>query len=325
MKKIPLILILLILCVVTARGQPQYTTSDSIPFMLHTHFNDTLATWDSVYFVLWEGAVIIDTTKVLAGSESDTGMFFAIRPPLTKGTYIVRMIGFSDNAGTAISWNFSVVDPSDFKYTGAGCETPTGVNSIVINVKDEADSSAIDGCLVQIFNYTDETLIWTDYTNSLGEVTLMYDDDSLLVKLYKSRCAFTVPETLWIDGDEDTTYYGSVFDPGVPTDPNLCRVWGYIFNLGGSKDSTYTVMAEIETVPMWFDRVLISPYLKEAQTDSNGYWYVDLYPNSRLTPSGTRYKFEIKDENDNHLLKTGAGQYWIKSTVPDQQKWEFNQ
>jgi hypothetical protein len=77
--------------------------------------------------------------------------------------------------------------------------------------------------------------------------------------------------------------------------------------------TSVTVEAKISTTPLRYQSVLISPYYKTTNTDSDGYWYLDLYPNSILTPSNTQYDFTIYIPYGT-ILK-------LKTSVPEQSSW----
>ena len=331
MKKIPLILILVFLCVVTARGQPQYTTDDSIPFMANTHLNDTLATWDSLYFIVQKNSIVLDTTRVIV--ETETGVFNAIHAPVAKGSYLVREKAWYEDVPSGRSWNFSVVDPSDFKYTGTGCESPTGANLITITTKALSDSSAIPQCLIQFWNTDDSQLLWWEYTTSTGYVSFLYNADTLLLKMFKDQYSFTIPETLFIDGNEDTTYYGST-SLVYPPQANLCNVYGWIFDQTNSADTTF--LAKIEnvtydsttknedlTTPLRFQRAIISPYIAYDNPDTTGRFCFDIYRTASLNPDTTWYRLTVENKDGDQLLKREGGALGILFQAPDTVAYEI--
>lgn len=317
-----LILLMMLPCWKILNAQTPYTVSDSIIFREKTHLDDTLFTWDKVVVYLYQNRALVDST-VLA--HTDTGTFTGAHAPLSKGIYGLDFWYWLDDAPTGKTEHFIVIDPADFMYSGAACNAPTGANQVDITIKNSADSTAIATCLIQLWNYDQSTLIWWDFTNSLGQMSFMYDDDSLIILLSKSLYGFTIPETLWVDGAEDTTYYGSTVPIGPPVSPDLCRVWGQIADISGEKDTAYTISAEITTKPLWFGNVLISPYYKETNPDTSGIWFLDLYPNLLLIPSTTTYEFKITDDILNKaLLYDSETEKETKNiTVPDQDTSQF--
>jgi len=65
-----------------------------------------------------------------------------------------------------------------------------------------------------------------------------------------------------------------------------------------------------------YQNVLISPYYKTTTTDANGYWFLDLYPNSILNPGNTKYLFGVT-VTSGAILK-------LETTVPNQNSWELS-
>ena len=88
-----------------------------------------------------------------------------------------------------------------------------------------------------------------------------------------------MPETLTVDGDEDTTYYAQAFDPGMPPQAGLCRVYGWVYDINDQPVVGTRIEAGIKRVPLRYQNVLISPYHKSALTDTQGFWYLDVYSN----------------------------------------------
>jgi hypothetical protein len=203
------------------------------------------------------------------------------------------------------------VFPTRTLTSGAG----TGANQVIIRVKQSSDSAEIVECQVQVLNKTQTSTLGLLSTNADGKAAFALNSDTLCVRLYKPGWIFTVPETLKVNGNKDTTYYGSFFNPGNPPSANLCRVYGWVKDINNLPLVRAKIQAKIENVPLRSGNALISPYFKETETDSAGYWYLDLYPNSSLSPDTTQYNFFIY----------GAGGTILKSkaTVPNQSSWEL--
>jgi hypothetical protein len=124
-----------------------------------------------------------------------------------------------------------------------------------------------------------------------------------------------VPETLKVAGDEDTTYFADAFDPGSPPQAALCRVYGWIYDINNQPVDGAKIEAGIRTIPLRHQNIVVSPYYKSTATDEEGYWYLDLHPNSALNPSDTKYTFFIYSPSGTILR--------IETTIPDQGSWEL--
>ncbi|MFQ6002499.1 MAG: hypothetical protein ACE5KJ_02005 [Candidatus Zixiibacteriota bacterium] len=195
--------------------------------------------------------------------------------------------------------------------SGAG----SGANSVVIRCKQSSDSSNIALAFIQVTDSVENSTIGLLTSDSQGRGFFALDNGTYCVRMYKPGWQFTVPETLKVSGDEDTTYYADAFDPGSPPQPSLCRVHGWVYDINNQPEVGAKIEASIRTIPLRYQNVIVSPYYKSTTTDEEGYWYLDLYPNSLLSPSDTKYVFFIYNPSGTILR--------IETTVPDQGSWEL--
>jgi hypothetical protein len=193
--------------------------------------------------------------------------------------------------------------------------TGSGANSVVIRCKQSSDSSDIAFAQIQVLDSTENSTIGLLTSDSQGRGFFALDNGTYCVRMYKPGWQFTVPETLKVTGDGDTTYYADAFDPGAPPQPDLCRVYGWIYDINNLPVVGAKIEAGIKIIPLRYQNVIISPYYKTTTTDDEGYWHLDLYPNSALNPSNTNYVFFIYSASGTILR--------IKTTVPDQASWEL--
>jgi hypothetical protein len=191
-----------------------------------------------------------------------------------------------------------------------------GAYQVTITTKQTSDSAEISGAQVQILNLTQTSTLGILSTNASGKATFALDDDTLSIRMYKPGWIFDVPETLIVSGNTDTIYYADLFDPGSPPSASLCRVYGWIKDIQNLPLSGAKIEASIKAVPLKYQGVVISPYFKSTTTDSEGYWYLDLYPNSRLSPDTTEYEFLIYSTQGTILR--------LKALVLEQSSWELS-
>ncbi len=195
-------------------------------------------------------------------------------------------------------------------------ESGGGAHQVSITTKQTSDSAEISGVQVQILNLTQTSTLGFLSTNALGKAIFALDNDTFLVRMSKSGWIFNVPETLIVAGNTDTIYYADIFNPGSPPSAELCRVYGWIKDIQNLPLAEAKIEASIKTIPLKFQGVIISPYFRSTSTDSEGYWYLDLYPNSALIPDTSQYEFLIYSNNGTILR--------LKTTVPDQSSWELS-
>jgi len=202
--------------------------------------------------------------------------------------------------------------PNRTLTTGEG----TGASQVTITTKQTSDSAEVCGVQVQVLNLSQTSTLGLLSTNSSGKATFALDNDTLLVRMYKPGWIFNVPETLKVSGSTDTVYFADLFDPGSPPSADLCRVYGWIRDIQNLPLSGAKIEAAVKTVPLKYQGVIISPYFRSTSTDSDGYWHLDLYPNSDLYPYNTEYEFLIYGDNGTILR--------LKKAVPEQSSWELS-
>ena len=196
--------------------------------------------------------------------------------------------------------------------SGAG----TGSNQVTLTVKNLADGSVLNGVQVQVLNQAQTATEGLLSSNSLGESVFALNNGTYKVRLFKPGYVFTVPESVVVSGTSSATFYGSAFNPGSPPSPALCRVYGYVRDINNLPAVGAKVEALNKTVPLKYQSVVISPYYKTTVTDIDGYWYLDVFPNSILTPSDSKYRFNIHVPSGSVLR--------VETTVPNQSSWELS-
>jgi hypothetical protein len=209
--------------------------------------------------------------------------------------------------GGSSIWNFPVRTLTQ----GAG----SGVFGVVVRCQDSSDSAAVAFAQIQVLDSTENTTLAVLTSDSQGRGFFALDEGTYCVRLYKPGWQFTVPETLKVQQDEDTVYFAEAFDPGFPPQAGLCRVFGWVHDLKDQPMTEATVEAEIKRLPIRYQNLVISPYYRSTVTDHEGFWYLDLYPNSVLSPSGTMYRFRIFSSPGTIL--------GLEVQVPEQASWEL--
>lgn len=219
----------------------------------------------------------------------------------------IKAMNENNQWGAASIWNY----PTRTLTQGAG----SGVNSVVIRCRDSSDSSSVAFAQIQVLDSTEASTLGVLTSDSQGRGFFALDEGTYCVRLYKPGWQFSLPETLRVDQDEDTAYYAEAFDPGSPAQANLCRVYGWVYDINHQPIVGVKVEAEIRSVPVRYQSLVISPYRKSIVTDDEGFWYLDVYPNSILSPAGTDYTF--------HIFSSSGTILRLKAKVPDQTSWEL--
>jgi hypothetical protein len=219
----------------------------------------------------------------------------------------IKAMNNNNQWGAFYSWNYATRTLT----SGAG----SGANSVVIRCKQFSDSTNIAATQIQILDSVQNATIGLLTSDSQGRGFFALDNGTYCIRLYKPGWQFTVPETMNVNGNEDTTYYADVFDPGSPPQANLCRVYGWLYDINNLPVVGAKIQASINTIPLRYENIVISPYYKSTTTDDQGFWYLDLYPNSALNPVDTKYIFFIYNPSGTILR--------IETPVPNQASWEL--
>jgi hypothetical protein len=95
------------------------------------------------------------------------------------------------------------------------------------------------------------------------------------------------------------------------------RVHGWVYDAGYVALEGAIIRMKIEQTPFTYDNVILSDYTKADTTDVDGYWYIDLIPNSLMTPSTTTYRVQI-------FYATGTVIDTSGIVVPEESIWEFS-
>jgi hypothetical protein len=193
--------------------------------------------------------------------------------------------------------------------------TGTGVNQVILTTKQSSDSTPIASAQVQVLNYEQTATIGLLTTNPSGRATFALDDATYKVRMFKPGWQFTVPESLVVSGNTNKTYYAGIFNPGTPPSAEYCLVYGWVDTLG-LPVSGATVVASIDYYPLYYGALLLNPYARFTTTDSMGYWELNLYINSLLTPATTKYQIWI-------YIPQGNLFYSNTVIVPNQPSWRF--
>ncbi|KPJ48254.1 MAG: hypothetical protein AMJ41_05280 [candidate division Zixibacteria bacterium DG_27] len=195
--------------------------------------------------------------------------------------------------------------------------TGGGAHACSLHAFTIEDTTAIQAAFIRVMNNSENATASRGYTDSEGKAIFSLDPGTYKLWSWKAGQVFApLPDTLIVAGSVNDTVWASTFDPGQPPEPELCRVYGWIYGLSGEGLAAVTISAKINQVPLRYESTIISPYYQSTTSDTSGYWYLDLYPNSALTPDDTQYEFMIYYSSGAVLRK--------KVTVPNQSSWQLS-
>jgi len=196
--------------------------------------------------------------------------------------------------------------------SGGGTEAET---LIVIS---SADSTLIQGVSV-VVRTLDQSTVKVDglFTDQNGSRVLELNPDSFFVALTHNNYTQTLDTLQVTSGGGTDTLWMARFNPGDPPSPDLCRVYGWVYDITGDPVEKSKITAEItsEYHPLKYNGVIITPFRKSVESDSAGYWYLDLLPNQLLSKTDSKYRFII--EYPSGII------YKTDTAVPDSSSWQL--
>lgn len=200
----------------------------------------------------------------------------------------------------------------NLSLSGGGSEPETLV------VMSSPDSTKIEGTSV-VVRTLDQSTVKVDglLTDVNGRLILELDADSFFVALTHNNYEQTLDTIVVLSGGRTDTLWMSIFDPGQPSSPDLCRVYGWIYDISGIgvEHANITIEIPSEYHPVKYSSIIITPFRKTTESDSAGYWYIDLFPNQLLSKIESEYLFTIEYPSG-VIFKT-------KTAVPDSSSWKL--
>lgn len=256
------------------------------------------------------GAYSITLLAVRTADGLETPQTFGFQVISTELSDQIAVIGETDSAAVARSvWN----TPQDNhmgvgsfgRYLDAevsGLSSGSGLYARTVVAYDSTSTRVIPGAGVAVRNLGQTALLATGFTNSGGEVAFNLDSDTLILVATGTGYQFDAFDTITVAGTGVDTIFGEKFDPGTPYSSQLCRVYGWIYRSNGLPEIGTTVTAQLPSGAVRSGMVIISPYAIVTETDSIGYFFLDLIPSDSLQPPETRYEVTVT-RSDGAILR----------------------
>lgn len=245
-------------------------------------------------------------SQVFSGAKFDSTYYDSIALHATGADSIIAVMNLPDSVVRRL-------DSLKFAWFGWGIYPET------IVVLDGESQAAISGARLRL-NLLDGTAtrIVNAVTDVHGRRLVYLDTTSYLVIAAADGYRQKIDTiTVTIGGRRDTLTLER-FNPGNPPAFDLCRVYGWVYDISGQTAEKAEIAVEIprQYHPVKYDGAVITPFNRSVFADSSGYWQIDLYPNSRLSGPYSRYLFTIKH---------GSGIiYRVEAEVPNQASWQLH-
>ncbi len=256
------------------------------------------------------GAYCLTLLAVRTADDLETPQTFGFQVISTELSEQVAAIGETDSAAVARSvWN----TPQDHHTTAgsfgryldaevSGLSFGSGLYARTVVAYDSTSARVIPGVAVVVRNLEQTALLAAGCTDAGGEVAFNLDSDTLILVATGTCYQFEAFDTIAVAGTGVDTLYGEKFDPGTPFSPQLCRVYGWVYLPNGEPEIGAIVTAQLPLGVVRSGQVIVSPRAVTTETDSIGYFYLDLIPSDSLQPPTTMYEMTVS-RSDGAILR----------------------
>ncbi|MEE8576219.1 MAG: hypothetical protein V3T31_03100 [candidate division Zixibacteria bacterium] len=198
----------------------------------------------------------------------------------------------------------------------SGLSIGSGAYSYTLTVVDSSISQVVPSVSVAIRNLTQSALIASARTGTDGSLSVNLDADSFTVVASATGYVFEGFDTLVVTGTGSDTVFATSFDPGTPSDPSLCRLYGHLYSIEGVAMSGATIRAGLPHGVVRSGNRVVSPSVVSSTSDSTGYFYLDLIPSDSLVPSSAKYEITVSQGAISILRQ--------RLTVPTTTSWRLS-
>ncbi len=257
--------------------------------------------WGHLLDTAWADGSFGDSASgwgATAASSLDSGVIQRISNRQLDSTQNAFVADLSDAAVDAV-WDESqsghITEGTfgsylDDRISDIGSPYGDGIYPVTICAYDTAGSQPVPGVRLSVFNEGLETLIAQGVTGGDGREAFNLDSGLYVLSSFAPGYLFAAYDTMEIAGPTADTTFGSRFDPGSPSAPDLCRVYGFIYGVDGQPLQEVTVTAELVGGVVRYGSTIVSPFKRTVASDSVGYFYFDLIPSDDINPAGTQYR-----------------------------------
>lgn len=182
-------------------------------------------------------------------------------------------------------------------------------------IYDSANSQVVAGVDMAIRNLAQTSLIAIGSSSTDGRAEFNLDADSFLISCSAPGYIFSAFDTVIVTSGILDTVFGYQFDPGNPTNSNLCRLWGFLYDINGSPEPEAEITASLPQGIARVGNTIISPFSVSTTSNEYGYFSLDLIPSDLIIPDTTKYEISISLNNGTILRQ--------RVVVPDSTSWQL--
>lgn len=178
----------------------------------------------------------------------------------------------------------------------------SGAWSFTVVATDSSNSQVVPNAIVSIRNTEQTALVAVGTTNSYGRAWFNLNSGRYLAIVISPGYVFPAFDTIVVMGPGADTVRGFQFEPGAPSSPSLCRVYGYLYGVSGIPETDALVSALLPKGVLRTGNLVVSPFAVSTRSDAAGYFFLDLIPTDSLVPSGSSYEISIS-QSDGAILR----------------------
>jgi|GEM_PF-1539396 len=256
---------------------------------------------------------------ITANAVNAAGQFLAVTPSHWSPSDSVAYQGEASGLGVADIWNYSgrTIEGGwiDSNKTETGSAIGDGMYARALVAIDSAANCPVPGVRLAIRSLDQTILITGGITDVTGRAFFNLDAGEFLVLALAPSYIFEPFDTITVSGPGCDSLYGFRFDPGCPAEPDLCRVYGYIYDITGNPEIGAEIQARLSAGARRFGGAVVSPLVQRTHSDSLGHFFLDLIPSALLNPDSPAYEISIT-LSDGTILRENI-------VVPDQKTWQL--
>lgn len=171
--------------------------------------------------------------------------------------------------------------------------TGTGDNTVTLTVLD-GSSNPVQGVGITIKNTAQTLKIAGPNTTDINGQLIFNLGDGSYKALISSTNVYQplAAQTLTVSGTTTATYTLAAYSQGTPSDPTLCRVYGWVTDVNNQPMPSVPILFKLEptipadpTAPVETSDYLVSIESLTVKTNREGYFQVDLIRSSQYTPT----------------------------------------
>lgn len=260
--------------------------------------------WSSASRTLTTDSFVVDMSSFNASLDNDTSLVNFLRAAARGGSggndssSIARWVWNSPHSNHTVSGTFGKYLDAQLSGLGSG----SGAYACTLVAYDSVIHQVVPGAALAVRNAQQTSLYAATGTNIEGKSIVNLNSGSFAVIATAPGYLFAAPQTIEVSGPQTDTIFGFRFDPGLPSSPSLCRVFGYIYGVNRQPERNARISTTLPSGVARSGNLVVSPFAVSTTTDTLGYFFLDLIPSDSLVPNNAKYEFSIT-RSDGTILR----------------------